>query len=124
MATKTPAKATDTKIADRFERVKEGTSQLSGALTAGGKAYLDGVFALGRAFGDYRRDFVAEAGNHVKASFGAKSLREVTELQAAFAQQRIESSTAHTKEIADLTSGKGKEVLAPFTALLDQKTAA
>lgn len=102
-------------------RAKDNTNQLSNAVTTGSKAYVDGIVALGRAFGDYRREILDEATRHVRATVSAKSLREVGELQAAWVQQRVETSTAHTKEIADLARTQTKAVIAPFTALLDRQ---
>jgi hypothetical protein len=93
---------------------------LAGALAAGGRAYLSGVFALGRSVGGFGREIAAEAGRHVRATIEARSLSEVAELQAAWVQHRVETSTAHAKEFADLAHARTMDVIAPFAALLKQ----
>ena len=103
---------------------KEIATEVSNALAAGGKAYVAGVLELGRTLGGFGREVLAEAGQHVRATFQAKNLREVAELQAAWAQHRVETSTAHVKEFADLARAKSEEVIAPLAALLKQDKAA
>jgi hypothetical protein len=104
--------------------VKEIATELSGALTAGSRAYMNGVLELGRTLGGFGSEIAAEAGRHVRATIEARSLREVAELQAAWVQHRVETSTAHAKEFADLAHTKTMEGIAPFAALLKQNKAA
>ena len=99
-------------------------ANLSDALVTGGRAYVNGVRELGRTLGGFAREIGAEAGQHVQATFEARNLREAAELQAGWAQHRIETSTAHAKELADLAWAKTEEVIAPFAALLKQEKAA
>jgi hypothetical protein len=108
----------------RLDGVNEIAAALPGALTAGGRAYVDGVLELGRTLGGLGREIAAEAGQHVRATIEARSLREAAELQAAWAQHRVETSAAHTKEFADLAHTKTMDVIAPFAALLKQDKAA
>jgi hypothetical protein len=108
----------------RLGGAKGIATELSGALTAGGRAYVDGVLELGRTLGGFGREIAAEAGQHVRATIEARSLREAAELQAAWVQHRVETSTAHAKEIADLAHTKTMDVIAPFAALLKQDKAA
>jgi hypothetical protein len=103
---------------------KEIATELSGALAAGSRAYFNGVLELGRTLGGFGREIAAEAGRHVRATIEARSLREVAELQAAWVQHRVETSTAHAKEFADLAHTKTMDVIAPFAALLKQDKAA
>ena len=103
---------------------KEIATELQGALTAGSRAYVNGVLELGRTLGGFGREIVAEAGRHVRATIEARSLREVAELQAAWVQHRVETSTAQAKEFADLAHDKAMDVIAPFTALLKRDKAA
>ena len=103
---------------------KEIATALSGAVTAGSRAYVNGILDLGQTLGNFGREVAAEAGRHVGATFEARSLREVAELQAAWLQHRAETSTAHAKEFADLAHAKTMDVVAPFVALLKQDNAA
>jgi hypothetical protein len=99
-------------------------ANVSDALVAGGRAYVNGVRELGRTLGGFGREIGAEAGRHVQATFEARNLREAAELQAGWAQHRIETSTAHAKEFTDLAWAKTEQVIAPFAALLKQDKAA
>ena len=99
-------------------------TEAQGALAAGSRAYVNGVLELGRTLGGFGREIVAEAGRHVRATIEARSLREVAELQAAWAQHRVETSTAHAKEFADLAQAKTMDVVTPFAALLKRDKAA
>jgi hypothetical protein len=114
----TPAPAT------RAGRRLEITTDLLGAMAAGSRAYMNGILALGRTIGGFGREIAAEAGRHVDATVKARSLREVAELQAAWVQHRLETSTAHTKEFADLAYAKTMDVIAPFATLLTHEKAA
>jgi hypothetical protein len=119
-ATDETTNAGGTRIGD----VKEIASEVSSALTASGKAYVGGMVEFCRTLRGFGREVVTEAGQHVRATLQAKSLREVGELQATFAQHRIEMSATYTKELADLACAKSEEVIAPFAALLKQDKAA
>ena len=108
----------------RIGSAREIASEFSGALTAGGNAYVSGIMELGRALGGFGREVITEASRHVRATLQAKNLRAVGELQAAFAQHRIEVSASHAKEFADLARAKTEEVIAPIATLLKQDKAA
>ena len=99
-------------------------ANVSDALVAGGRAYVNGVRELGRTLGGFGREIGAEAGRHIQTTFEARNLREAAELQAGWAQHRVETSTAQAKEFVDLAWAKTEEVLAPFAALLKQEKAA
>ena len=101
---------------------KEIATDVSGALAAGGRAYVGGIVELGRTSAA-SGEILTETGQHVRATLQAKNLRTV-ELQAAFAQHRIEMSATHAKEFADLARAKSEEVIAPIVALLKQDAAA
>jgi hypothetical protein len=123
----TKTKATTAPATDPGARAggaKAIASELSGALTAGSRAYVNGVLELGRTLGGFGREIAAEAGRLVRATIEARSLREVAELQAAWVQHRVETSTAHAKEFADLAHARTMDVIAPFAALLKQDKAA
>ena len=107
-----------------LDGVKEIATRLPGAVTAGSRAYVNGVLELSRTLGGFGREIATEANRHVRATIEARSLREVAELQAAWAQHRVETSTAHVKEFADLAHAKTMDVIAPFTALLKKDKAA
>jgi len=117
--TATPA-ASHTRIGD----ARRVAGDVGGALGTGGKAYAAGVLELCRTLGGFGREILTEAGEHVRATVGAKSLREVAELQAAFAQHRIEMTATHTKEFVDLARARAEEAIAPMAGLLKQDKAA
>ncbi|MBV8615666.1 MAG: phasin family protein [Acetobacteraceae bacterium] len=116
--------ASATGLGARLGGAKGIATEAQGALTAGSRAYVDGVLELGQALGGFGREIVAEAGRHVRATVEARSLREIAEMQAAWVQHRVETSTAHAKEFADLAQAKTMEVIAPFAALLKRDKAA
>ena len=113
-----------TSLGARLAGTKEIATALSGALTAGSRAYVNGVVDLGWTLGSFGREIAAEAGWHVRATIEARSLREVAELQAAWVQHRVETSTAHAKEFTDLAQARTMDVITPFAALLKQDKAA
>ena len=119
-----PTTAPATSLGTRLDGAKEIATELSGALTAGSRAYVNGVFELSRTLGGLGREIAAEAGQHLRATVEARNLREVAELQAGWVQHRVETSTAHVKEFADLAHTKTMDVVAPFAALLKQDKAA
>jgi hypothetical protein len=73
--------------------------------------------------GGFGREVANEAGQHVRATIEARALRDVAEVQAAWLQHRIETSTAHVKEFADLAHSRTMEVIAPFASLLRRNKA-
>lgn len=105
-------------------KVKELTTGVPAALAASGQAYTVGLLEIGKMLGGFGREVFAEAGRHGKATFRARNLRELAELQAAFAQHRLEISTAHAKELADLAHDQARHMIAPLVTLLrPEKTA-
>ena len=108
----------------RIEDARQVSGDVGGALSTGGKAYVAGLLELGRTLGGFGREILIEAGEHVRATVRAKNLREVAELQAAFAHHRIEMSVTHTKEFVDLARAKTEETMAPIAGLLKQDKAA
>ena len=113
----TPAAAS---VGAKTDATTANATSLSGALRAGGRAYVSGILVLGRTLGSQGGEIAAEASRHVGVTLKARSLREVAELQAAWVQHRAETSTAHVKEFADLAHTKTMDVIAPFAALLKQ----
>ena len=118
------AAAPTTACGARLGGTKEIARELSGALKAGSRAYVNGVVDLGWTLSSFGREIAAEAGRHVRATIEARSLREVAELQAAWVQHRVETSTAHAKEFTDLAHARTMDVITPFAALLKQDKAA
>ncbi len=108
----------------RFNDVRETAGSIGGALSEGSRAYVSGMLELGRTLSDFGREVLTEAGEHVRATFGAKSIREVAELQAGYVQHRIEMSATHTKEFVDLARARSEEVIAPLADLIQQKKSA
>jgi hypothetical protein len=104
----------------RLSGAKEIATGFSAALTAGSRAYVNGILELGRTLGGFGREVAMETGRHVRATVEARSLREVAELQAAWAQHRVETSTAQAKEFADVAHARAIGVIAPFVAMMAQ----
>jgi hypothetical protein len=121
---KTEAAKTETALKNRIGDAGRVASEFGGALNAGGRAYAGGLLELGRTLGGFGREILNETNEHVRATFKAKCLREVAELQAAFVQHRVEMSATHSKEFIDLARAKTEEVIVPFTERLkNDKTA-
>jgi hypothetical protein len=51
-----------------LEGVKEIATRLPSAVTAGSRAYVSGILALGRALGGQGREIAVEAGHHVRVT--------------------------------------------------------
>ena len=115
--------ASSPSLGARLDGVREIATNLPSALTASSRAYVSGVVELGRTLGGFGREIAAEAGGHVRATIEARCLRELAELQAAWAQHRVETSTAHVKEFADLAHAKTMDAIAPYAALLKKRAA-
>lgn len=115
---KTAATRTANTVTERLTGARDVAANLGGALTESGKAYVSGVLALGKTLGGFGRETLNEAGEHVRATVQAKSLREAAALQAAYAQHRIEISATHAKELVDEARVKSEEVVAPLAGLL------
>ena len=113
-----------TSLGARLDDAREITTGLPNALIVASRAYVNGVLELGRTLGGFGREIAADAGRQIRATTDARCLREVAELQAAWVQHRVETSTAHAKEFADLAHAKTVDVIAPFAALLKQDKAA
>ena len=122
MTTKTETDTLGMRV--RLEGARQVAGEVGGALSTGSKAYVAGVLELGRTLGGFGREILTEAGEHVRATVRARNLGEVAELQAAFAQHRIEMSATHTKEFVDLARSKAEEAIAPIAGLLKQDNAA
>jgi hypothetical protein len=124
MTTRTKAQSKDSGLRNRLEDARGVAGNVGGAVTSGSRAYVTGLMELGRTLGGFGREVLNDAGEHVRATIRAKNLREVAELQAAYAQHRIEMSATHSKEFVDLARVKSEEVIAPFADLLKQEKAA
>lgn len=98
----------------RAETAQQAVTEFGRALGEGRTAYVAGTLELVRTLGGFGQEIVTEAGEHARATVRAKGLREVAELQAAFAQRRIEMSATHTKEFVDLARARSEEVIAPL----------
>jgi hypothetical protein len=110
--------ATATTARAHLERTRAIATDIGGAFQEGGKAYVAGLAELGRALGGFGRETLIEAGEHLRATVRAKNLRELAELQAAYAQHRLEMSATHAKEFVDLARCRSEEVVAPIAGLL------
>ena len=104
----------------RIGSVHELAAGAGGAFATGGKAYVAGVFEIGRTLGGFGHEILTEAGEHVRATLRAKTLRELGELQLAWTQRRVEMAATHAKELADLARAKSEEAIAPVAALVRQ----
>jgi len=122
--TKTDETETSAGLRARLDNARTAAGNVSGALTTGGQAYVSGLLDLGRTLLGFGREVASETGGHARATFRAKNLREVGELQAAFVQHRLEMTATHAKEFADLARARSEAVIEPITALLKQDKAA
>jgi len=102
----------------RMDEVRGVADGVGGALSTGAKAYVSGLADLGQALGGFGREMLTEYGDHVRASLQAKCLRELVEIQAAYAQHRVEMVTTHSKEFVDLARARTEDVITPFADLL------
>ena len=113
-----------TQITERYKAVREVGGDITSAVGASGRAYANGVVELGKALFGFGREAYEEVVDNVRATANAKCMREVAELQAAFIQTRIENSTAHMKEFADLARVKAEETVEPLVGLVKKEAAA
>jgi Phasin protein len=104
----------------RLDSARGVAADIGAAFGAGGKAYVTGVFEISRALGGFGREMVIEANEHFRATLGAKSLREVGELQLAWTQHRVEMAATHAKELADLAWAKSEEAIDPVASLVNR----
>jgi hypothetical protein len=102
----------------RFQEARQAAAGIGEALGTGSKAYVAGTLEIGRMLGGFGREILTESGEHLRASVRAKNLRELVELQAAFAQHRVEMTATHAKELVDLARCRTEEVIAPIAGLL------
>jgi hypothetical protein len=105
-------------VRTRYQETRRAAGGIAEALGTGSKAYVAGTLEIGRMLGGFGREILTEAGEHLSASVRAKNLRELAELQAAFAQHRVELSATHAKELVDLARCRSEEVIAPIAGLL------
>lgn len=111
-------------LSNGFETVRETGGQAAGAAVDFGKAYYAGVNVLGRTLFGFGQEFYGEATNHVQKTLRAKCLSEAAGLQAAYLQNRIETSAAHSKEFIDVAREQAEATMKPVIELLDGKRAA
>ena len=105
----------------RFQEARQAAAGISEALGTGSKAYVAGSLEIGRTLGGFGREMLTETGEHLRATVRAKNLRELAELQAAFAQHRIEMSATYAKELADLARTGSEQAIAPIADLLKEQ---
>lgn len=102
----------------RLQDTRETLGHVGKALNQSGRAYYAGIMELGRFAGGVGREVVSEAGEHLRATVRAKSVREAVELQASYVQHRIEMSATHGKEFIDVAYARTQDVIAPVTDLV------
>lgn len=125
--TETKAKSVKAAAETVKETATAKTKVLSTAASAVGtsaKAYVSGVTAISKAVFGIGKEVATETVEHGKASMQAKSVRTLAEMQAGYVQHRIESSTVHVKEVADVATQSFKDVYAPLMGLLQDRKAA
>lgn len=122
-------------VGDRVDAVRDSVSsgigaargaagKTASAFGAAGRAYFAGVGEIGRTLLGFGREVYTDTVEHVQASFKAKDLRSVAELQAAFIQNRVEQSAAHANELVEVARDQVEASIKPFIDLLDEKQAA
>ncbi|MEL6959156.1 MAG: phasin family protein [Pseudomonadota bacterium] len=111
-------------VMNSADTVRGVSTQASGAAVDFGKAYYSGLTTLGQTLWGFGQEFYGEVSSHATKTFQARSLKQVAELQAAFAQTRIENSAAHGKEFIDVARVQAEQTIKPIVELLDGKRAA
>jgi hypothetical protein len=111
-------------VTNGIETVRETGGKTAGAAVAFGKAYYSGVSVLGQTLWGFGQEFYGEVTNHAQKTMQAKSLNEVASLQAAYVQNRIETSAAHGKEFIDVAREQTEQTMKPIIELLDGNRAA
>lgn len=111
------------KTGERIAEIRQTAGSIGGALNESGRAYFSGVMALGKTLGGFGQEILKETGEHVRATVKAKNLREVAELQASWAQHRIEMSATHTKEFVDIARARTEETINPIKNLIRKDVA-
>lgn len=106
-----------------FETARLVTSDFTTALAASRRAYMDGLNELSRLFFTFGKEIVDDGVNHMKATLRAKNLRDVAELQVAYAQHRVESAASHMQQIVELTRVKTEDTLKPIAGLVKREAA-
>ena len=102
---------------------QEAAASIGKALGDGARAHVAGCLDLGRTLGSFGREMLIETGEHLRATVRSRNLRELAELQAAFAQHRIEMSATYAKEFADVARAGSEQAIAPIAGLLKDTTA-
>ena len=107
-----------------FDTARGAAGKTASAFGAAGKAYFVGIGEIGRTMLGFGREAYSDTVEHIQASFQAKDLRAVAELQASFLQNRVEQSAAHANELVEVTRDQMEASIKPIIALLDEKKAA
>ena len=107
-----------------FGAARDTAGKTASAFGAAGKAYFTGIGEIGRTLFGFGREAYTDTVEHIQASFQAKDLRAVAELQAAFLQNRVEQSAAHANELVEVTRDQMEASIKPIIELLDEKKAA
>lgn len=105
-------------VTARLDTARATTWDIANGLNAGRRAYVEGMYELGRMLFGFGKEVVDDSVNHVRATVKARNLREVAELQAAFAQHRVESAAAHMQQFVEVARDKTENMLAPITGLV------
>lgn len=111
-------------VSNSFDTVRSTGSDAAGATVEFGKAYYAGVSILGQTVWGFGQEFYGEVTDHARKTMGAKSVREVAELQASYVQGRIETSASHGKEFIDIAREQAELTMKPIISLLDSKRSA
>jgi phasin family protein len=86
------------------------------ALVQSGEIFAAGAQDLGRSVAATAQAQLTASVENAKALAGAKSFKEVIDLQVAFTRSSVETAVAETTKLADASKKLAEDVLAPITA--------
>lgn len=79
-----------------------------------GKLAVSGTIELDKMILNHIADTAKGTVEHGRTVLGAKDLKTVVDLQAAFIQNSVEKNIAYTKDVAEFAQTKAQEMISPF----------
>ncbi|MDJ0858808.1 MAG: phasin family protein [Dinoroseobacter sp.] len=117
-ATARKSAAKEPNVAAVEKPVAVATNVFSSLAKSGSKT-LEGIFEIDKALLGYARASITGYVEHGKASFAAKDINTLIDLQAAFLHSAIETGAANTREVVELARTKSTEAYAPIKDVID-----
>src|SRR5271166_510843 len=100
----------------RTEEVLAFTLGNIAAFVKSSQIWTTGVQELGPTFAASAQTELSATLANIKAVLGAKSPKEVLDLQATFARSSLEKAMAETTKLINASTKLGEDTLAPITA--------